>query len=122
MPSGRRVVLVLVALAGCARSPAVQAPAGDPYVRGWIESIAHHATGSGYMVRSAPGSADSCGISATADDSTRWLTRVGGALRAAERADVQEGDTVEVYVDGPVALSCPPLGRASAIVLVAKGE
>src|SRR5215213_328519 len=114
-------MLVLVVLAACSRSAAVEAPPGDPYVRGWIESVTHHATGSGYLVRSGPGSAESCGISATADDSTRYLSRVGGTLRAAERGDVQEGDTVEVYVDGPVALSCPPQGRASAIVLVAKG-
>ena len=48
-------------------------------------------------------------------------TRIARRFAAADaRAALGEGDTVEVYVDGPVALSCPPQGRASAIVLVAE--
>ena len=117
----RSVVLVLGVLAACSRTAAVEAPPGDPYVRGPVESITHHATASSYLVGPGPGATGSCGIAATADARTRYLSRAGGSFRAAERADIAVGDTVDVYVDGPVALSCPPQGRASAIVLVADG-
>ena len=113
-------LFLALALAACA--PAADPPPGDPYVRGVIGSVTHHATGSGYQVRPLPGTGDQCGISATADERTRFLARAGGSTRAADRADFGVGDTVDAYVDGPVALSCPPQGRASAMVLVGAGE
>ena len=114
--------IAAVLLAACAGTPAAEAPAGDPYARGPIVSITHHATASSFMVGATPGTGEQCGIAATADAATRYLTRVPpGPPRPLDRSALGVGDTVEVYVDGPVALSCPPQGRASAIVLVAEG-
>jgi hypothetical protein len=108
-------------LAACTRAAAPEMPAGEPYARGPIVSITHSATASGILV-GAGGSSESCGIAATADEQTRYLTRTGaGPAREVSRAELAVGDTVEVYVDGPVALSCPPQGHASTIVRVGKG-
>jgi hypothetical protein len=108
--------LILLAVAACSGT---MAPEGTPLVRGPIESIAHHATGSGFLVGARPGSREACGISATADDRTRYLRRsASGAYTEAARADLEVGDTVEVFVDGPVAESCPVQGRAAALVLI----
>ena len=117
-----RKVAVLALLGGCAPAREAEAPVGEPYARGPIVAITHHATASRYLVGATPGTGEQCGIAATADSATRYLSRVPpGPLRAVERAALGEGDTVEVYVEGPLALSCPPQGRASAIVLVAEG-
>ena len=114
---------VLALLGACTRARGPEAPAGEPFARGPIVSITHHATASSYLVGAMPGTGEQCGIAATADGATRYLSRVGtGPVRAVERAALSEGDTVEVYVDGPVALSCPPQGHATAIVLVAVGR
>ena len=57
----------------------------------------------------------------------RLVDRVGGHVAdrqgprrvvGAALAVVEVGDTVEVYVTGPVAESCPLQGRASAILLL----
>ncbi|HEX2187298.1 MAG TPA: hypothetical protein VHG51_00300 [Longimicrobiaceae bacterium] len=108
------------ALAACGgRSPGL--PEGPPLVRGPVESIVARATGTGIRVGPGPGSREACGIAAVADAGTRYLRRTDpGGLRPAALADLQVGDTVEVYVDGPVAESCPVQGRAAAVVLVAR--
>jgi hypothetical protein len=108
--------LVLLAGSGCSGTIA---PEGSPLVIGPIESITHHATGSGYLVSAGPGSREPCGISATADNRTRYLRRSDdGAYVEAARADLEVGDTVEVFVDGPIAESCPVQARAGALVLI----
>jgi hypothetical protein len=107
-------------LAACARAPVSGAPDGEPYVRGPVASFTHSATASNLSVRAGPGSREQCGISATVDARTRYLERGrSGALRSIERAAVAVGDTVEVYVDGPVAESCPVQAYAGAVVRVA---
>lgn len=105
------------ALLACSSVTPSDAPAGEPLVRGPVESIDHRATASGLLVRAAPGSREMCGISATADAATRFFRRTRGRLEPAVLGDVQVGDTVAVYVDGPVAESCPVQGRASAIII-----
>ena len=110
-----------ILLGACRRGASAELPPGEPYASGAIESITHHATGSGILVRPAPGSPDACGISATADDATRFLVRTGtGAPRPLDRSELAVGDLVDVYVDGPVALSCPPQGHATVIVRVGR--
>lgn len=107
------------ALAGCAGSSALEPPAGTPYVRGPVESVASRAAATRLLVRAGPGSREPCGISASADAGTRYLRRTpAGGLEGAALSDVRVGDTVEVYVVGPVAESCPAQARASAVVLV----
>ena len=91
---------------------------GDPYVIGRIESVIHRATASGLLVRPAAGTRDPCGISATVDAKTRYYRRADRLLRPAALADLQLNDTVEVYVTGPIAESCPAQGYASGVVIV----
>ena len=118
--SKRPAALALLVLAACARASVPNPAAGEPYVRGPVESFTHHATASRLLVRGGPGSRESCGIAATVDARTRYLRRApSGELRAASRAEVGVGDTVEVYVQGPVAESCPPQAYAAAVVLAA---
>lgn len=116
------VTMMMVSAIAACQPTRPEPPAGDPLVIGPVESIQHHATASGVLVRAAPGSLEPCGIQATADESTRVLTRTpGGRLELSAIGDVAVGDTVEVYVDGPVAESCPVQGEATAIVRVASG-
>lgn len=108
---------LLGAVGGCGGATGVLAPTGEPLVRGTVESITHHATASNILVAAGPGSREACGISATVDDETRYLVRsAGGGLSRSTIAELDVGDTVEVYVNGPVAESCPVQGYASAIV------
>jgi hypothetical protein len=116
---GLALLAVMLALAlGCAGPPAPLVPAGEPYVRGPVESVPHHATASNLLVRAGPGSREACGISARVDSRTRYLRRDStGEVRAWAMADLDVGDTVEVYVEGPVAESCPVQGYAAVVVL-----
>jgi hypothetical protein len=117
------LALAAVLLAACSGASMPRAPAAEPYIRGPLESLTHHATASGLLVRSAPGTGDSCGIMATVDASTRYLARTrSGALRNSSLAELSEGDTVELYVRGPVMLSCPAQGKVSTVVLIATGQ
>lgn len=114
-------VLALVLAAACARTSTLGAPSGEPYARGPVEAFTHHATASNLLVRGAPGSRESCGISATVDARTRYYQKDGsGEPRTIARSAVAVGDTVEVYVKGPIAESCPPQGYASAVVRVTR--
>lgn len=115
------VAWLMVALAGCVGVANPEGPAGEPYVRGSVESITARATATGLLVRAGPGSREMCGINADVDTQTRYFRRTGaGKLQQAALADVSIGDTVEVYVEGPVAESCPVQGSASAIVVVSE--
>ncbi len=109
----------LAVLGGCTRTPVADAPSGEPYVRGPVESFTHHATASRLVVRAGPGSREPCGIAATVDARTRYLVREpSGEPRAIPRSSVAVGDTVEVYVAGAIAESCPVQGYAAAVVRV----
>jgi hypothetical protein len=114
-------VLVLGAVAACARTSTLGPPGGAPYARGPVEAFTHRATASNLLVRGGPGSPEPCGISATVDARTRYYQRDGsGELRTIQRSAVAVGDTVEVYVEGMVAESCPPQGYGAAVVRVAR--
>lgn len=114
-------VLALVLAAACTRSSVLGAPSGEPYARGPVAAFTHRATASSLLVRGGPGSRESCGISATVDARTRYFQKDGsGELRTIERSAVAVGDTVEVYVEGPIAESCPPQGYASTVVRVTR--
>lgn len=114
-------VLAFTATAACARTSTLGAPAGAPYARGPVEAFTHRATTSKLLVRGGPGSRESCGISATVDGRTQYYQKDGtGELRTVPRSAVAVGNTVEVYVEGPVAESCPPLAYGSAVVRVSR--
>lgn len=111
------VVAALAAVGACVGATGVLTPAGEPLVRGPIESMTHHATASSILVAAGPGSREGCGISATVDADTRYLVRTAeGALSGSTLTQLAVGDTVEVFVSGPVAESCPVQGYASFIV------
>ena len=113
-----RLAIALV-FAGCGTTVGTEGPLGEPLVRGPVESIDHRATASGIVVRAAEGSAEMCGIAATAGAETRYYRLMPDGTRAsAAVGDLQIGDTVEVFVEGPIAESCPVQGRASAIVIL----
>ncbi len=116
----RSVLLVALLTTACVTRPPVD-PVGEPYVRGPVESITHRATASGLLVRAGPGSPEPCGISATTDERTGYFRRAAdGGLRPLTLGELQIGDTVEVYVTGPVAESCPVQGFASTVVLTSR--
>lgn len=113
------LVLGLALLAACSGRSRLEEPLGAPYVRGAVETVTHHATGSGLLVRAGPGSREPCGIAARMDAATRVLQRSpSGVLRRIAASEIAVGDTVEIYVDGPVAESCPVQGHAAAVVEV----
>ncbi|HEX8672744.1 MAG TPA: hypothetical protein VF710_12690 [Longimicrobium sp.] len=114
-------MLALTAAAACARTSTLGGPSGAPYARGPVEAFTHSATASNLLVRGGPGSRESCGISATVDARTRYYQKqASGELHPVPRSAVAVGDTVEVYVEGPVAESCPPQGYGSAVVRVTR--
>lgn len=115
----RSAALLLGALAACARPSTVPAPTGEPYLTGRVESFSHHATASRLLVQ--PLTRGACGIAANVDARTRYLNRApSGELRAGSRAEIRDGDTVAVFVEGAVMRSCPAQGYASAVVLGAR--
>lgn len=114
-------VLALTALSACTRTATLGAPAGAPYARGPVEAFTHRATTSNLLVRGGPGSRETCGISATVDTRTRYFQKdETGDLRTIPRSAVAVGDTVEVYVKGLIAESCPPQGYGSSVVRVSR--
>jgi len=113
------LIAVLALLTACSGRSRLEEPLGAPYVRGAVETFTHHATGSSLLVRAGPGSREQCGIAASVNAATRILQRSpSGVLRRVFASEIAIGDTVEIYVDGPVAESCPVQGHAAAIVEV----
>jgi hypothetical protein len=108
--------LVSLLLAACATP--VNVPRGEPFVIGPLESITGGSSGPTLLVRAGPGSHEACGISARTDPRTTFLRRAPhGDMRTATPAEPLVGDTVEIYVSGPVAESCPTQGYAATVVL-----
>lgn len=112
-------MLALTTISACSGHSSLTGPLGAPYVRGVVETFTHHATASGLLVRAGLGSREPCGIAATIDAATRVLQRSpSGLLRRISASEITIGDTVEIYVDGPVAESCPVQGHAAAVIEV----
>ncbi|MBB4638727.1 hypothetical protein [Longimicrobium terrae] len=108
------VALVLAGTA-CTPSAPVAVPAGEPYVRGTVESVRMTDRGLNIMVRDNGGG---CGLNGTANSATQYLRRSsGGGVTAARAVDVQTGATVAAYVTGPQTRSCPPMARISALII-----
>lgn len=88
----------------------------EPVVRGPIASIQSAADAVRIRVDALPNGGDPCGIVATLDARTRILVPSGAdGFRMGSVGDLAVGDTVAVYVRGPVAESCPLQGLASTI-------
>lgn len=113
------LLLVCGVLVACAGRSTLEESWGEPLVRGPIEAIRHGPTASTIAVQAGPASIEACGIWATVDSRTRYYRRFpAGDLAPAALDDLRLGDTVQVYVDGPVLESCPVQGRASRVVVV----
>lgn len=106
-------VLLVAASVACTRTLPAESPAGEPYVRGVVQSVTPQASGARIVVTSG----DGCGISGNTDADTRFLRRTGGGVQTARLADVQVGGRVAVYVTGPLTRSCPPIGRISTMII-----
>lgn len=107
--------ILCAALLGACRGAALEPPDDAPYHTGRILEMTHRATASALLI--GPGGANPCGISATVDAETRYFARApAGALQPATLAALGVGDSVAVYVSGPIAESCPVQGRADAVV------
>jgi len=116
-----RLLVLLATLAACSSTAPHDGPSGDLYMTGVVASLQHSATASGVLVEPLPDAADACGIQATADAETQLFERTEAGtltLVGTGAAGLAVGDRVEVYVEGPVAESCPVQGRASAFVRV----
>ncbi len=112
--------LALCLMFSACSSPRPAEPSGDPYVRGAVETISTEAAAATIFVRAGPGSREPCGIFATTDSRTSYFRRDSAGDRIpATLSALQLGDTVEVFVTGPVMESCPVQGYASMIVVLA---
>jgi len=109
---------LVAVLPACSSFGGTPVPVGELYLTGVVAEVQHRATASGLLVDPPPGVG--CGIRATADAETRVFRRAasGDLAALANAGAVSVGDRVEVYVDGPVAESCPVQGRASSLVVV----
>jgi hypothetical protein len=117
--TGGRLIVALAVLTTACSSRAPAEPAGEPLVRGAVESVGPHPESPVFLVRGGPGSLEPCGISARTDRRTRFLHRDSGVgLREIAPSAIEVGDTVEIHVSGPVAESCPVQGYAAAVVRV----
>jgi hypothetical protein len=104
-------------LGACAHASPPALPGGEPYVRGIVEAFTHSATASSLRVRAGEG----CGLAARVDARTRYLRReAGSAPREIPRPALEAGDSVEVYVEGPMTRSCPPQAYAPVVIVVAR--
>lgn len=113
------LALVGALLAACSGAAMLETPRGEPYAVGTLDSITHRQATSLLLVRALPGSPEPCGIAATVNRETTYLRRdPAGAQRRIALADLTLGDTVEVYVYGAVAESCPPQGYANVVILL----
>lgn len=112
------LLLACMLLAGCAAPAPLEPPDEEPYARGRVAEITHGPSRSRVLVEALPGSREPCGIAAGVDEETRYLRREAGTFRPSMLAELSVGDTVEVWVKGAVAESCPPQGYASTIVVL----
>ncbi|MFO8060578.1 MAG: DUF3221 domain-containing protein [Bacillota bacterium] len=122
----RRMIPVLLAClllllpGGCAR-----VPGGEPDLRGEITSIGR-AVGSSavqILVEARPGEEDGSDKAHVFVAGDRVVfRRVNGSHRGAATADLEEGQWVQVWFDGPVAESYPLQGKARAVVILPEAE
>jgi hypothetical protein len=99
-------------LTGCGGETALAPPDYEPGYSGTVEDV----SGGGTVLVKAEG--DTCGIWVTPTDRVQVLRRTGATYEEAEWADLQAGRSVELWIPGPIAESCPLQGEAEAAVLV----
>jgi hypothetical protein len=108
--------LVLTALvltaAGCGGDDAASGPpSGDATYSGVVIQV----DGATVLVRA---DGDACGIWTSQADSVHVFRPSGSGYTAASWDDLEPGMTVDLWIPGPIAESCPMQGAAEAVVIV----
>ena len=102
----------LVLAAGCGSEDQVQAslpPTADPQYRGTVIEVERDSM----LVR---GEGD-CGIWVSTDDSTDVRGVTIDSYDDRSWLDLEPGMTVDLYIPGPIAESCPMQGTAELVVI-----
>jgi len=108
------LALVLLVASGCG-----SAPSGAADIAGIVTSVSGRADGLTVLVESDPSTPSSgAKASVAVTSATRITRRAQGGEVAATIREIVPGLTVEVWFDGPVAMSYPVQGRARALVIV----
>lgn len=113
----RATVLALALLITSACGGSAANRAAD--IAGVVTSVSGRTDGVTVLVESdpsTPSSGDKASVAVTS--STRVTRRSGSGEVAATSRDLVPGLRVEVWFDGPVAMSYPVQGKASAVVIV----
>lgn len=112
------LVLPLVLVLACSRG---DAPPQPPDITGEITQVAAIDGGLSLRVEETP-SETSGGAKAVVrtDGTTRWsgVTGASGELRTGAPTGIRTGMRVQVYFDGPAAMSYPVQAKAALIVLM----
>ena len=103
-------VLVLV-LAGCGGDEAAAPPERAPEYTGILEET----DGEGRPLVRAEG--DACGIWTAREEGARAYRATGDGFEEIGWDELSAGDTVELWIPGPIAESCPMQGAAEAAVV-----
>jgi hypothetical protein len=105
--------LALLALAGCGGSDAAAPPDRPPEYEGVLEET----DGEGRLLVRAE--KDACGIWTSAEEGAGVYRASGdGGYEELAWGDLRVGDTVELWIPGPIAESCPMQGAAEAVSVV----
>jgi hypothetical protein len=114
------LILPLVLVLACSRG---DAPPQPPDITGEITQVTVIDGGLSLRVEETP-SETSGGAKAAVrtDGTTRWsgVTGASGELRTGAPTGIRTGMRVQVYFDGPAAMSYPVQAKASLIVFVSR--
>ena len=107
--------LALLTLAGCGGSDAAAPPERPPEYTGVLEE----SDGEGRLLVRAEG--DACGIwTAPEDDARVYGATADGAYEEIGWDDLRTGSSVDLWIPGPIAESCPMQGAAEAVAVTGR--
>jgi hypothetical protein len=101
--------VVLLALAGCGGSDAAAPPDRPPEYTGILEET----DGEGRLLVRAEG--DACGIWTAPEEGARVYRATGDGFEEIGWDELAAGETVDLWIPGPIAESCPMQGSAEAV-------
>jgi hypothetical protein len=101
---------LLVLAAGCGSDDSLGPPAGAATYSGTVIQV----DGASVLVRADD---DACGIWTSQAGSAQVFTAMGDGYVTASWDDLEPGMTVDLWIPGPIAESCPLQGAAEAVVI-----